>query len=121
MGWQNVVDADGLGLALAGMFIVFSGLVIISLYIAAMPRVFEWFGVNGARFRPRTRASDEGKLDAEPMAWEDEELLVAVGYVIQMEMERERAADDQRIIIRQDVLSPGWTMVGKMRTLSSRL
>lgn len=121
MGWQNVLDANGISLALAGMFIVFSGLVIISLYIASMPRFFEWLGMNGHRFRPRIRAAGEGKMDSEPMAWEDEELLAALGYVIQMEFERERAAHDERITIRQDELNRGWTVVGKMRTLSARM
>ena len=37
--FQNVLDADGIGIAITGMSIVFAGLVLISLYISFMPKL----------------------------------------------------------------------------------
>jgi Na+-transporting methylmalonyl-CoA/oxaloacetate decarboxylase gamma subunit len=39
MGYQNIIDADGIGLAITGMAIVFTVLVLVSLYIAWLPRI----------------------------------------------------------------------------------
>jgi sodium pump decarboxylase gamma subunit len=39
MGYQNILDANGFGLAIVGMTIVFFVLVLVSLFIAAMPRL----------------------------------------------------------------------------------
>jgi hypothetical protein len=39
MGIQNIIDGDGIGLAITGMLIVFVGLIVISLYIASLPRL----------------------------------------------------------------------------------
>ncbi|MFG0335067.1 MAG: OadG family protein [Maioricimonas sp. JB049] len=36
---QNVVDSNGVGLALTGMLIVFTVLILISLFIACVPRL----------------------------------------------------------------------------------
>ncbi|MDD4732820.1 MAG: OadG family protein [Desulfovibrio sp.] len=38
-GWNGIVEAGGLSLALAGMSVVFVALICISLYITALPRV----------------------------------------------------------------------------------
>lgn len=39
MGFQNIVDANGIGLAITGMTIVFVVLVLVSLFITCLPRV----------------------------------------------------------------------------------
>lgn len=39
MGFQNILDANGFGLAISGMTIVFFVLVLVSLFIASMPRL----------------------------------------------------------------------------------
>lgn len=39
MGLQNIIDANGIGLAITGMAIVFTVLVLVSLYIAWLPRI----------------------------------------------------------------------------------
>lgn len=37
--YQHIVDANGIGLAITGMSIVFVALVLISLFLGAMPKV----------------------------------------------------------------------------------
>jgi Na+-transporting methylmalonyl-CoA/oxaloacetate decarboxylase gamma subunit len=39
MDFQNIIDANGIGLAITGMAIVFTVLVLVSLYIAWLPRI----------------------------------------------------------------------------------
>lgn len=39
MGFQNIIDAEGIGLAITGLAIVFTVLVLVSLYIAWLPRI----------------------------------------------------------------------------------
>lgn len=122
MSWDNVISGDGLAIAATGIFIVFTGLALISLLIAAMPRLFNAVGIARTKLsHPRIQASNEGSMGREPMVWADEELLAAIGAVIEMELERERMQDDQRITISRDEAQKNWAIVGTMRTLSTRM
>lgn len=121
MGLDNIIAGDGFGIAITGMIIVFAGLLLISLYIASIPKLFEWAGRQAERRKPRAQAADAGRMGQEPMLFEDEALLAAVGYVIRAELEQERARDLQRITIQHDESQRVWTAIGKMRTLSTRI
>lgn len=122
MGWENVIAGDGIGLALTGIFIVFSGLVFISLLIASIPRAFSWAGMAKSKMtQTRAQGTNEGMMDHEPMVWADEEMLAAISCVLQAEMERERALDDQRITMRRGDRPSNWAILGTMRTLSTRM
>ena len=39
MNFQNIIDHDGLSLALTGLAIVFAALTLISVFIAVLPRI----------------------------------------------------------------------------------
>ena len=39
--FQNIIDGHGFSIAITGMLIVFAALVLISLFIAALPKVLE--------------------------------------------------------------------------------
>jgi oxaloacetate decarboxylase gamma subunit len=39
MGWENVTESNGLGIAVTGLVIVFSALTLISVFIAMLPRI----------------------------------------------------------------------------------
>lgn len=41
--WQNVIDGNGIGLAIAGMIIVFTSLSLISAIIALLPYLMKYF------------------------------------------------------------------------------
>ena len=115
--------ADGIGLAITGMFIVFSGLVLISVYIASMPKFL-------ARMENRVRKIKESRAP-EPKAAEadavsggtdiTEELLAAIAYVVRMEREYEDAEDHQRITVVREDTSQVWAVTGRLRNLSNRM
>ena len=41
MGFQNIVDGDGISIAIMGMSIVFCALLTVSLFIWRLPRILE--------------------------------------------------------------------------------
>lgn len=116
MGLQNIIDGNGIGLAVTGMLIVFFGLVFISLYITALPRVFAWTQAQQRRAKRKapTPARTASGLD-------DPALCAAIALVIQMELDNEQVLDAQRITIARDEAQGAWAFAGKMRTLSTRM
>lgn len=122
MSFQNVLDADGIGIALTGMSIVFAGLVLISLYIASIPKLLGNMDKAVKKRAEKKKAvksarpvvvTDPSKLSAE--------LLTAIGYVIHMEKEFEDAEDHQRITIQRGDTNQVWAVTGRLRNLSTRM
>ena len=77
IGWQRIVDGQGLDIAFTGMFIVFLALAAISLCIAMLPKVM---------------SAIEGMLPENPQppagreaAHDDEAVAAAVGVVLDEE------------------------------------
>ena len=121
MGLHNVIAGDGFGLALVGMSVVFAGLVLVSLYVALLPRVFSWLDGSGRREAARSRAAAGAAVERHASTGMDPDLLAAIGYVFQAERERQLALDHQQITLRDDDEQRVWTAIGKMRTLSKRM
>ena len=119
MGVENIVAGNGIGIAVTGMAIVLAGLLLISLFVAALPRLAG--GTAGKRERPKVQAADAGVMGEESSIDLDPDLLAAITYVVAAEREREQSMDRQRITIREDEEQRVWTAIGKMRTLSKRL
>jgi len=121
ISFQNVVDADGIGIAITGMSIVFSGLVLISLYIYSIPKLLERLE-KGAK-----KLSEKRTPSAAPVAGISggteltDELLSAIAYVIHMEKEYEDAEDHQRITVQRDDARQVWAVTGRLRNLSNRM
>ncbi len=42
---QNIIDGQGINIAITGMVIVFFALSIISIFIAALPKILKWVAV----------------------------------------------------------------------------
>src|SRR5690606_37288154 len=81
-GWEGVVKGRGIELTIVGMAIVFSALVIISLFIAALPKVLEWldpFLPKGHTHQPPTR-DEHTPLD-------EEKIVAAIGLVLHTELQ----------------------------------
>jgi hypothetical protein len=121
MGMENVIASNGFGLALVGMSLVFAGLLLVSLYVALLPRIFAWLDRPGRREASRSRAADAAVMERESSLGMDPSLLAAIGYVFQAERERQLALDHQEITLRDDDEQRVWTAIGKMRTLSKRM
>lgn len=74
--FQNVVDGNGIGLAVTGMTIVFTVLGLISLIIAALPRLLEFLP-------PPAEHHGAPAPAAAPAASQDDAALVAaIGYAL---------------------------------------
>jgi Na+-transporting methylmalonyl-CoA/oxaloacetate decarboxylase gamma subunit len=122
MGFDNIIAGNGVEIAITGMTVVFTGLVLVSLYITALPRLLERASRKGRRGAPRTKPAHAtaGSRVASPGI--DPDLLAAIGCVLQAEYERELLSDHQLITIREDDEEQRvWTAIGKMRSLATRL
>ena len=74
IGWQRIVDGQGLEIAFTGMFIVFLALAAISFCIAMLPKVMT--SVGGVLPEPPHNLTDpESPHD-------DEAVAAAVGFVL---------------------------------------
>jgi Na+-transporting methylmalonyl-CoA/oxaloacetate decarboxylase gamma subunit len=123
MSFQNVLDADGIGIAITGMSIVFCGLVLISLFIAALPKLLGKVEKEVARKRAAkvaAKSSAKPKVAISPSELSDE-MRAAIGYVIHMEREFEDAEDHQRITVQRGDTNQVWAVTGRLRNLSTRL
>jgi len=83
-GWEGIAQGNGLAIALTGMLIVFVALVLISLYIAAVPRVLAriepFWPTSAGHHVPRAR-EEQTPLD-------EERVVAAIGMVLHAEMQK---------------------------------
>ncbi|MBF0196323.1 MAG: OadG family protein [Planctomycetes bacterium] len=116
--FQNIIDNDGISLSLTGMAIVFTGLTIISLFIAALPKVLNFLDnlVAGKKDEPQsmqTATVADGS--------DDDDMACAIGLAIHLEMENRKLGGKQKITISQAQDQRNfWDTAGKMRTLARR-
>jgi Na+-transporting methylmalonyl-CoA/oxaloacetate decarboxylase gamma subunit len=73
--FQNILDHQGIGIAVTGMLIVFVSLALITLAIATMPKVLAAL----AGFLPQEH-EHHGPTSAKPST--DEALAVAIGFAL---------------------------------------
>jgi Na+-transporting methylmalonyl-CoA/oxaloacetate decarboxylase gamma subunit len=119
MGIDNIIAGNGFEIALTGMTVVFTGLVLVSIFIAALPLLLEQATRTKAPRLQPARAAAKGR---EPATGIDPDLLAAIGCVLQAEYERELLSDHQLITIRDDDEEQRvWTAIGKMRSLATRM
>lgn len=84
-GWQAISEASGISIAITGMAIVFVALTLISLFIAALPRILSvlepWLpNLDSHVVQPPT--------DAERLPSEQERIVAAIGFVLHSESSR---------------------------------
>jgi Na+-transporting methylmalonyl-CoA/oxaloacetate decarboxylase gamma subunit len=78
---QNIIDSQGVSIAVTGMLIVFSTLIIISLFIAVLPRILEILkGILPSE--TAHHAAAPAKASAVTAAGEEEAVAVAVGFAL---------------------------------------
>lgn len=117
--WQNVINGDGIGITITGMLIVFCGLILISLYIAYLPRALALLDRDKDRKREKARGS-ELQATAAPAKNEgmDPAIIAVATFVIERELERLSGAGDLQMTITRQPPGRAWAIAGKMRTLS---
>lgn len=108
--WQNVIDGNGIGITITGMLIVFSGLLLISLFIAALPRVL-------ALKDGKPEIAKQPELVAEPGESSDGEIMAVIALVLHIETERS-FGEGSRLMISRKKRGSIWASAGKMRSLS---
>lgn len=111
--WQNVIDGNGIGISLTGMMIVFSGLLFISLFITALPRVLSLKERFSAA--PTPSAADMIVTDELPS---DAEIMAVISLVLHLELERSLGEGHKVTISRKKRQGSIWASAGKMRSLS---
>jgi hypothetical protein len=89
MGIQNIVAGNGLGISVTGMVIVFSGLILISVFIGLLPKILT-LGVSLQKDKDETRKQEISALTTRTETDEDElDIVSIIGLVLYMEQERQ--------------------------------
>jgi Na+-transporting methylmalonyl-CoA/oxaloacetate decarboxylase gamma subunit len=82
-GWEAVVEHHGIALSITGMAIVFVALVVIALFIAALPHALALLGP----YAPKIEKHG-GPSPAEQDQSDEEEVVAAIGFVLHSEARR---------------------------------
>lgn len=83
MGFDNILEHDGIGIALTGMTIVFVALMLISGFIALLPKFMQVFSA----FLPPETHHDAATPRS---AGEDEAVIAAIGFVLHQREQEKR-------------------------------
>ena len=73
---QNIIDGQGIPIAITGMLIVFCVLALISLFIAVFPKLTAWLG----RYFPETEIQEAST----PQTSSNDAVMAAIAYVYHM-------------------------------------
>ena len=115
---ENIAEGNAIAISVTGMLIVFSGLLLISFYIAFLPKVLAFIdqlfeGKKGAK-------SDETPVVTERVEERDEsddnDIASVISLVLHLEQERLTKTDYEQITIARSGNQPSvWSTAGKMR------
>ncbi len=128
---QNIIDGQALSISITGMAIVFSGLVLISAFIALLPVFLEYLNTRKARKTEvaKTKAlSKEQKDEADvvpsqtkPAEDESNDIASVIGLVLQLEQERLAKVENEQITFSRNSQQPSmWGKAGRMRKMPQR-
>ena len=118
---QNIINGNGIAISIGGMAIVFGGLLIISLYIAILPKILTIFGKKSLEKTETIHETLESRYSQKREIDEDKDLASVIGLILQMEQERLVQSSNQVITIKRDRHSPSyWSKDSKMRTIPER-
>ncbi len=112
MDFQNVIGANGLAVSMTGMLIVFSGLVLLSLFIGLLPRVLTF--VTNVQLSGKKDIKESTAGASELTGEMEDEIAVAIGMVLHLEKER---AD---LLSKNNETRDFWGTAGNMSTIPKR-
>ena len=126
---QNIFDGQAIGVSLTGMSIVFSGLLLISIYIWLLPQILKWMSKKATT--KKVEKVKPVKVEEQAVApqavadttTEDEfnDIASVIGLVLQLEHEHLTKVDNEQITISRNVNRPSmWGTAGKMRKMPQR-
>lgn len=130
---QNIIDGQAIGVSITGMSIVFTGLLLISFYIALLPKILDFLSRKPATSFVEPPKQEEGVVKGKeeipaPAAVtkdtpEDElnDIASVIGLVLQLEYERIAKVDNEQITITRNENRPSmWGSAGRMRKMPQR-
>ncbi len=127
---QNILDGQAIGVSLTGMSIVFSGLLLISIYIALLPNILNFLSNIGRKKKavqsgPDAAPMEKGAVTEEEVVADNEsesyDIASVIGLVLQLEHERLVTTDNEQITITRNINQPSmWGSAGKMRKMPQR-
>jgi len=80
--WANVSEGNAFAIAITGMLIVFTALALISVFIAALPRILSAL----EPYLPAVK-DHHAPTAAESLPTDEEKIVVAIGHVLHTEMQ----------------------------------
>lgn len=106
-------DFNGLIFSLTGILIVFSGLMVISLYITLLPRLMEFSQ------RKQKKSDEEQKSRSSDAARDEKERLIAIA--VAFHLDQNFPEENQKITWKsqKDVETP-WQISGRVHGLAAR-
>ena len=115
---DNIITGNGIGISLTGMAIVFTGLLLISIIIALLPRILAFVdSMTGEKKKEEVVSMSQIR---HPMR-EGDELIAAIAMVLHAEIQRLSGEDTQRITIDRSLKQRSmWAASGNMKTFSRR-
>ncbi|MBU2647098.1 OadG family protein [bacterium] len=128
---QNIIQGSGISISLTGMAIVYSGLLIITIFIQLLPGILDLFAEKrlikvkpaANKLMPAVEPKPlESSSTKEPVD-EDEEKDIAslIGLVLHLEQERHFRSDNRYITMdRNSSQYSMWGRTGKMRSTPQR-
>ena len=126
---QNIVQGNGMSISLTGMAIVFSGLIIITIFIQLLPSLL------GLSFKRQINVVSTSKTDAVPETesaienptevadddGDDKDIASLIGLVLHLEQERHYQSENQYITMdRNNNHHSMWGITGRMRSAPHR-
>ncbi len=80
-GYQNIVDGQGIDIAITGMSIVFTALALISLFISMLPRILALWSPERSAVVCAPAGPDGSRAD-------DDEIVAAISIALHSGMEK---------------------------------
>ena len=81
--WANVTEGNAIAIAITGMLIVFTALTLISVFIAALPRILSAI----EPYLPVAEDHHDVPTTAESLPTDEEKIVAAIGHVLHTEMQ----------------------------------
>lgn len=86
-------SARGVSIAITGLVIVFVALILISLFIASLPRILELV----SRVWPEVEEPHARPSRPEGLSPDEASIIAAIGFVLHTELQRQLAAGDTSV------------------------
>jgi propionyl-CoA carboxylase beta chain len=113
---QNITDNEALAVSLLGMSIVFTGLIVVSLFIVVLPKVLDAYD----RYRARRHGGETAEPEPDPADQREADIAAAIAFVIEHELGGD-GSQLHRLTIRRTGAESIWRQAGQMRSLSTQL